>query len=214
MYRRFLNNPDLEVCAVQLPGREKRVQDSLINNCEEIASQLLPLISDWLTQEYYIVGHSMGTWVAYTLLTKIQKLDNAKLPKHVFLSAFPPPLLPFEERPWTPNDKLDDAGFQLELTEWGVDQRVFQPKFWPIFVKMLRSDFTIFDKHPVKDDKINTSATIFWAKLDNKVKLEHVKKWENVFDEIEVITLEDAKHLFPTEIKQKKLWEKHIYDKI
>lgn len=223
VYRRFMHQQEsVEVCAVQLPGREKRVKEPLLDNMADVIDTLFPILQPWLIptssdyKPYALVGHSMGTWLVYMLLAKIQHTQDAVLPVQVCLSAFPAPNL--EQYRWNKNASMDDKQFQNELSRWGVNPLVFKPGYWPTFQKMLRKDFTLFDEFkapatcPVFDD---VPLTVFWATEDTMVPKDQVQAWEQLFPMCELVELEGAKHLFiQDQPKIKKEWETLVAERV
>lgn len=65
----------VEVLAVQLPGRAKRHKEPFAESLREVAEALLPVLRSRLEDPevpYAVVGHSMGCWAAYELLVRVQ----------------------------------------------------------------------------------------------------------------------------------------------
>lgn len=59
-----------------------------------------------------IVGHSVGTWVAYEFLLAARAACLPE-PRAAFLSAMPAPDLPPEQRPWRAQRGLSEAQFMV-----------------------------------------------------------------------------------------------------
>ena len=66
---------------------------------------------------------------------------------NAFLSNFPAPDVPAEERPWTPNRGLSDEKFKDECRAWDVNEAVFGPNMWRTYKTILRKDFELFDRY-------------------------------------------------------------------
>ena len=83
-----------EMLAVQLPGRANRLREKFHVSPQDAAKALLPILASRLIDvPYIVVGHSVGTWLAYEFVRAAQ---DAGLPAPVkaFLSNFPVPDLP------------------------------------------------------------------------------------------------------------------------
>ena len=83
----------IEVCAVQLPGREGRLRDAPV---AEMA-RLVPMIADGLgahlAQPFALFGHSMGAAISFELARELRRRGGPR-PVHLFASACPAPHLP------------------------------------------------------------------------------------------------------------------------
>jgi medium-chain acyl-[acyl-carrier-protein] hydrolase len=92
MYRGWQDElpPSIEVCAVQLPGREGRLGDAPV---AEMA-RLVPMIADGLaahlTQPFALFGHSMGAAIGFELCRELRRRGGPR-PLHLFVSACPAP---------------------------------------------------------------------------------------------------------------------------
>ena len=73
---------------------------------QAVAARLLPVVASRLTHvPYAVVGHSVGTWAAFELLSRLRD-EGLPMPVKTFFSCFPAPDIPAADRPW----KARDAG--------------------------------------------------------------------------------------------------------
>ena len=87
-----------EMLAVQLPGRGGRMRESFAESPQAAAKALLPIVASRLVDvPYIVIGHSVGTWLAYEFVRLAQK-EGLPAPVNAFLSNFPAPDVPAEER--------------------------------------------------------------------------------------------------------------------
>ena len=59
--------PEVEVVALQLPGRAARVQEDPFERLEPLLEALLEALGPELDRPYYLFGHSMGGLVAFEI---------------------------------------------------------------------------------------------------------------------------------------------------
>ena len=83
-------SPGIEVCAIQLPGREHRHRESAIDELSELLAVLAPVVREQATLPYAFYGHSMGALIAY-LLTNLLDRNAALAPAHLFVGAYGAP---------------------------------------------------------------------------------------------------------------------------
>lgn len=76
----------IEVCAIQLPGRENRLREPSFSSYEELADALAPVLEPYLDRPYGLFGHCSSALSAYeTALRLIER--NAPQPACLFASA-------------------------------------------------------------------------------------------------------------------------------
>ncbi|MDR3491851.1 MAG: beta-ketoacyl synthase N-terminal-like domain-containing protein [Gammaproteobacteria bacterium] len=86
--------PDtIEVCPIQLPGREARLNEAPIGNIDVLVDQLVENLKSELTMPFAFFGHSFGSLIAFELIRALRK-QNLAMPMHFFASAFPDPRVP------------------------------------------------------------------------------------------------------------------------
>lgn len=86
--------PDsIEVCPVQLPGREEKMNEKALNNLSELVSMLIDDLQPEFDLPFAFFGHSFGSLIAFELGRQLRK-RNLPQPMHLFASAFPDPRVP------------------------------------------------------------------------------------------------------------------------
>ena len=84
---------EVEVCALQSPGRENRLKEKPIDDFSELIDVLEPILTSELDVAYAFYGHSMGALVAYRLAYRLWQRAALK-PEHLFVGAYTAPVIP------------------------------------------------------------------------------------------------------------------------
>jgi acyl transferase domain-containing protein/surfactin synthase thioesterase subunit len=86
--------PDwLEICPIQLPGRENRLREPAFDDCDRLVEALAGVLASQLDRPYALFGCSMGGLVAFELTRRFRR-QGLPLPLHLFIAAYPAPQLP------------------------------------------------------------------------------------------------------------------------
>lgn len=105
--------PEIEVCAVQLPGRESRLREPAIDDLkqlrERLAEALLPALG---RTPFAFYGHSFGALVAFELTRELRR-RGAPLPRLLLAAGRAAPSRPAVARPIAAI--ADDDAFVDEL---------------------------------------------------------------------------------------------------
>lgn len=138
---------EIEVCAVQLPGRENRFREQPITHVTDLVQALIPHLLPHLDKPFALFGHSMGALIAYALAHELQKMDQS--PTHLLISGRRAPMLP------SPDGLLHtlptDGAFLAELQRRynNLPSVVFDnPELRELFLPLLRADFTLVETYP------------------------------------------------------------------
>jgi medium-chain acyl-[acyl-carrier-protein] hydrolase len=90
--------PDaVNICPVQLPGRETRLAEALHHNLEILATAVAVALRPFLHQTFAFFGHSMGALVAFEVARQLQA--EGIYPQHLFVSGYRAPHLPDPDPP-------------------------------------------------------------------------------------------------------------------
>ncbi len=88
-FKRFLPK-DTTVIPMELSGRFTRLSEPLLDNAADCVADLIEKHSEYITGEYALFGHSMGT-VLVTEFIRQTKAKGLPQPCHIFLSGKNPP---------------------------------------------------------------------------------------------------------------------------
>jgi acyl transferase domain-containing protein/surfactin synthase thioesterase subunit/NAD(P)-dependent dehydrogenase (short-subunit alcohol dehydrogenase family)/SAM-dependent methyltransferase/acyl carrier protein len=83
----------VEVCALQFPSRGNRLKEKPIDNLPELIEVLDSILTPELNVPYAFYGHSIGSMIAYHLAYRFWQRE-ARKPLHLFVGAYPSPVLP------------------------------------------------------------------------------------------------------------------------
>ncbi len=83
---------DVDVCAVQLPGRESRLMDPPIVRLPILTQQLTEVLLPYLDIPFAFFGHSMGALIGFEMARQLRKQGQSGL-VHLFVSSCRAPQL-------------------------------------------------------------------------------------------------------------------------
>lgn len=83
--------PEIEVCPVQLPGRENRYSEPLFTELEPLI-QTLAQIQAFEERPFAFFGYSMGALIGFELARELRR-QNKSSPVHLFVAAYRAPQL-------------------------------------------------------------------------------------------------------------------------
>ncbi|MFE9029173.1 thioesterase II family protein [Streptomyces iakyrus] len=171
-YRLAEHFPDsIEVCPVQLPGRENRFAEPPLLSVEAVVDELAPLVAGRSELPFGFFGHSMGALLAFALAHRLRDM-GAPLPTRLFLSALRAPHLPDRE----PLHHLPDADLltRLARSEFaGLD-----PELQELLLPTVRADLTVCEtyehRHP---QPLPCPFTVFGGDRDDSVREPELTAW-------------------------------------
>jgi len=202
-------DPGIEIRAIELAGRGKRIHEGHYNDFDEVIEDVLSMIIDEIKDggDYSFFGHSMGAKIAYELTQEILKRDLPK-PKHIFFSGRGAPYVLGE------NDveyhKLPDEEFKKEVLNLGGTPKEFfdHPELVEVFLPMLKSDFKMAARE-INGEEINLltcDITVLLGK-DEDLTPEQIDSWKKYTSENCTIHYFNGGHFFINE-KVKEVIEK------
>lgn len=173
--------PALEVCAIQLPGRETRLIEQPYTQMKQLIPALAQGLQNTFDVPFIFFGHSMGSFIAFEL-THYLREQNLPQPEMLIVSASKAPHLP--HRAQIMHTKTDqeflDALEQLGGTPVEVlrNQELMQ-----IFIPMMRADFTLYEQYIYKDRKpLHIPLIVCGGEYDQDVSKEELQAWQQHSD--------------------------------
>ncbi|MDW6066038.1 alpha/beta fold hydrolase [Streptomyces sp. FXJ1.4098] len=170
---------DVELWAVQLPGREDRFveppQTCFETLVDELADAIAPHTAD---TPFALFGHSGGALLAFELARALRERGQPA-PTRLFLSAEPPPDVP---RSATKLHTLDDAELVQRLrTRGGTPPEIAEnEELMELLLPVLRADFTWYETYEYRPGpQLESPVTAFVGHDDPIVGAEAVSGWRS-----------------------------------
>lgn len=168
--------PEVEVLAVQYPGRQERRHEPLIDSVNSLADELFRVLGPDTEQPYALFGHSMGAMVAYELALRLEEAGQP--PLRLFASGRrAPSRYRHDER-----QAVDDESLISELRELsGTDQRLFQrDDLLRAALPVIRNDYQAADSYVHRDDAtLNCPITVLIGDKDPHVTEDEARSWRD-----------------------------------
>jgi len=133
-----------------------------------------------------------------------------------YLRRIPPPRAPRppraaaeeSERPWTRNRTLGDEAFKDEVRAWGASEVIFSPALWPVYLPVLRSDYSMFDEYAFEGlpGRPGTPIVAQWAGDDARITRDLVAGWEGLSAPGFALERLPGPHMFPLDRDLKRGW--------
>ena len=167
----------VEVCALQLPGRENRLREPGYTNMKAAIEEIAETISPLLDKPFYLFGYSMGSLISFEL-TRLLRRHNLPQPQHLFVSAHRGPSVP---RRRTGIHTLPDRQFLDEIKKLGgtPDQVLENEELMEIFLPMLRADFTLLETYEyVPEPPLTCPISAYCGREDEGVSAEEMAGWK------------------------------------
>jgi medium-chain acyl-[acyl-carrier-protein] hydrolase len=144
-------SPNIEIVAVQLPGRENRFTEPLSNNIKDIVSNLCQEFSSFIDKPFFVFGHSLGALISFEFVKSIHQ-SYSLYPCFMVISAAKAPQLPFRMRTLS---KLDDKALKEELRIYnGIDELILSnDELLDLFLPIIRNDFSISENYHYIESK-------------------------------------------------------------
>jgi medium-chain acyl-[acyl-carrier-protein] hydrolase len=134
---------DVEIGAIQLPGRESRFGEELITSMPGLVTPLRAALAALLDVPYAFFGHSMGSLIGFELARQLSA-SGAPLPERLFVSGRHGAHLP---SPTPHKHTMSDTEMIGVLHRYnGTPAAIFdEPELLNHFLPVLRADFSILE---------------------------------------------------------------------
>lgn len=137
---------EIELCCVQLPGRESRMREAPFNRLAPMLDSLEESIFPLLDRPFALFGASMGALVAFELALRLRQTYSI-LPVNLFLASRRAPQTP-ERLPLIAH--LPDEPFLYEVqTRYNSIPEIIRSDkdLMEMFIPLLRADFSLIETY-------------------------------------------------------------------
>jgi surfactin synthase thioesterase subunit len=167
--------PDVQLCPIALPGREKRLAEPLIREMSELTDILADLLSPFLDRPFILYGHCFGGSVAFDLVLKLQKRNHP--PVLLAVSGSRAPHLP---APATISSlPRDDFAAALRAFSLTPDEVLNIPELLELFIPLLRADFFLDESYRYTGPRPGLSCPVLamYGRRDAVISPDLVLPW-------------------------------------
>lgn len=169
---------DVEVWAVQYPGRENRVGEACIDEMDVLVDAVLDGIDPLLDgRPVALFGHSMGASVAHELTHRLE-VRQPGLVQRLFVSSRPGPR---HQRAMATTVHLgDDDALTTELESLGgtTGAVLADPELRALLLPTIRSDYRLIERYtPTGGPPLETSVVALTGTDDDSLPVTDVRAW-------------------------------------
>jgi medium-chain acyl-[acyl-carrier-protein] hydrolase len=196
-WRPLLRRSDIDVCCVQLPGRETRFAEAPIKAMGELAVRISDGIKPYLNLPFSFFGHSMGAFVCFEVTRELQR-RGSNLPEWLFMSAAVPP----HRRPSETLHALPKGAFLDAVAQRfnGLARRVVADQdLLDVVAPILQADFELIERYRYETRQaLPVKIVAFGGRGDNSVPPAELLRWSDLTTQPERFRaiLFDGDHFF------------------
>jgi surfactin synthase thioesterase subunit len=178
-----LLEPDVQLVALEPPGRGKRMKEPLLTDIHLMAQDVYAQIKEHSAGlEYALLGHSMGALVAY-LISTLAETDVPGQVKHLFCSAHGAPSVPKGvENGENPRYKASSEDFWAYIESLGAlpPELKAHEELMSYFEPIVRADIQALEcyRYEPTDKPLNIPLTVFYGTSDTETPVSALLHWQ------------------------------------
>jgi len=169
---------EIELCSIQLPGRENRLQEALYTDLDQLIQALLPALHPHLDKPFAFFGHSMGAMIAFETARALRKQEMSP-PTQLFLSAWQAPQIVRTDEALR---LLSDTEFIAKLQQRydAVPEAILEnADLQKTFLPILRADVAMLETHTFQHEPpLSYPITVFGGQDDPSVSQNELADWQ------------------------------------
>lgn len=169
--------PSVEVCPVQLPGRESRLKEPPFTRMLPLVKVLAEELRPFMEMPFAFFGHSLGGRLSYELAREVRTRYGLS-PIRLFVSGAPAPQVAF---PKVHVHHLPDAEIVRRIRDLGgTPESVLQhEELMSMLMPLIRADFALSETYEyTADTPLQCPISAFGGTDDPEVSRESLEAWQ------------------------------------
>jgi len=171
--------PSVQVCPVQLPGREDRFREPALCDLDEIVSGVVAMLPPFLDRPFALFGHSMGALLTFELARELRRRRMA-MPACLFVSGRRSPQVPgAHPLPFRVRDAPDGVLIEvLRRFEGTPEAALRNQELMELMLPVLRADFAANQDYVYRPDApLDLPISAFGGEADREVSRTDLDAW-------------------------------------
>lgn len=182
----------IEVCPIQLPGRENRINEFLIDDVRLLALMMFSGLKKYFDKPFSIIGYSAGGVLAYEL-TILLKERMGVVPDFLFMGAT---TLDFRYQSEKVNQLKETDFIKYILKSGGTEAKLLEDEeFRKIFFPIIRNDYKMVEDYECCEKRLECPIRAYASKQDDEVPYQETLKLQNYSDDF-IIRYLEGNHFF------------------
>jgi len=178
-----LLEPNVQLVALEPPGRGKRMKEALLTDINLMAQDLYAQIKEHSAgREYALLGHSMGALVAYLISCQSEN-ETPRQILHLFCSAHGAPSVPkvSDDDP-NPRYKATSEEFWAYIESLGAlpPELKAHEELMSYFEPIVRADIQALEcyRYQPRNRPLNIPITVFYGTTDVETPVNALLHWQ------------------------------------
>src|SRR5258708_8810659 len=187
--------PDVTVCPIQLPGREKRLAEPPFTRISLLVRAMAHALRPFLNCPFAFFGHSMGALISFELARQLRR-QKAPEPTYLFVSAQKAPQLP-DLTP--PLHQLAEADFVEHLHRlYGTPEAILQnTELMRVMLLFQGADLAMCRTYMYQEEEpLACPISVFGGLQDEGVSYNSLTAWRDQTCNIFTLRLLPGTHFF------------------
>lgn len=185
----------IDVCAVQLPGRENRIGEPLFTSLPLLIDSLARELTPFFDKPFAFFGHSMGALISFELARCLRSRRQPE-PSHLFVSALRAPQFPLSRDTL---HNLSTAEFLRSVFRMGGTPPavLMNKELVSLMLPILRADFTMYETYIyTREEPLACPITVFGGEQDTLVTGRELQGWREQTHGSFKLCMQPGNHFF------------------
>jgi len=167
-------SPEIDVLAVQYPGRQDRHREPCLRSIQDLADGLVAAIEPLTGKPITLFGHSLGATLGFEVALRLEQ--QGVVPAALFASGRPAPSRSRHER----THELDDTRLIAAVKALGGTESVLleDPDVLQMVLPAIRGDYVAAETYTYQPGpRLSCPVHVLVSDADPKVTLEEAQAW-------------------------------------